>query len=115
MTPEMRLFSAGVSFAVAIFVGGWRNYGMQSEREASAFCPLAWGRAGVPFFSFLLVAVTALGASFVCATWLGGGFCGASLALRWVLSSVIGIHKAKQEAARGRAHCAHRLREIERL
>jgi hypothetical protein len=69
----------------------------------------------VPFFSFLLVAVTALGASFVCATWLGGGFCGAALALRWVLSSLIGIHKAKKEAARGRAHFAQRLREMERL
>ncbi len=115
MTPDMLLFSAVVSFAVALCVGGWRHYCMQSEREASAFCPLAWGRAGVPFFSFLLVAVTSLWASFVCATLLGGVFFGASLALRWVISSVIGIHKAKKEAARGRAHFEQRLREIERL
>jgi hypothetical protein len=73
------------------------------------------GERGSAVFSFLLVAVTPLWASFVFATLLGGVFFGASLALQWVISSVIGINKAKKEAAQGRAHFEQRLREMERL
>jgi len=95
----MVLFSAAVSFAVAIFVGMWRNYCIYSERESSAFCPLAWHRPGVPFFSFLLVAATSIWSSLIFADLMGAFFFGASLALRWLIASQLGLAKAKRDAA----------------
>lgn len=104
----MATLSALICLAIAIVVGAWRSYCISCDRQARWNTPLAWHNPLVPLGSLLLVGATSLWPSIFFAETAGPILFGATLAFRWVVSSLLGNQKAEADIKRFKADYSKR-------
>ncbi len=108
----MELIISGIiSLIIAVLVGAYRQFCITMEVKAQWNIPMIWRYSFARFLSWIIVAVSSIGAAFVFVgifsvifnDFIGKFSFGVVLLIRWVISGQLGVSKANKALAAERA------------